>query len=182
MKPAAAFTNPSIGVRLSLLIVLNSSLALMSAGFALFGYESFLQRGAASRELSAQAGIIAESSTAALSFSDEAAAKQMLSALRGDSQIIEGIIYDANNRPFARYARTGSPISLPARAPKPPGVYFESGSVLVFQAIRIGNEVIGTVFLKSTNAVRARLRRYIGIVCLILFISQGLAMLLSARM
>ena len=55
---SAAVKNRSIGFRLSLLIVLNSSLALMSAGIALFGYESLLQRGAASRELSAQAGII----------------------------------------------------------------------------------------------------------------------------
>ena len=50
MTLSAAFTNRSIGARLSLLIVLNSSLALMSAGIALFGYESLLQRGAASRE------------------------------------------------------------------------------------------------------------------------------------
>jgi len=50
MTLSGAFTNRSIGARLSLLIVLNGSLALMSAGIALFGYESLLQRGAASRE------------------------------------------------------------------------------------------------------------------------------------
>jgi hypothetical protein len=37
MTMAAAFSNRPIGVRLSHLIVLNSSVALMSAGFALFG-------------------------------------------------------------------------------------------------------------------------------------------------
>jgi diguanylate cyclase (GGDEF)-like protein/PAS domain S-box-containing protein len=182
MTLAAAFTSKSIGVRLSLLIVLNSSVALMSAGFALFGYESYLQRGAASHELSAQAGIIAESSTAALSFTDERAATQTLAALRGDSQVVEGVIYDRNGRVFSRYAQTGVPAGSPAPQLREAGVYFEDGGVLVFQPIRLGDERIGTIYLKSNNGVRARLRQYVGIVCLVLMLSQGFALLLSFRM
>ncbi len=182
MTLSSAFKNRSIGVRLSLLIVLNSSLALMSAGIALFGYESFLQRGAASRELSAQAGIIAESSTAALSFADERAATQTLSALRGDTEVVEAVIYDRNERPFARYRQYGHSARSPAPQLRKPGVYFENGAVLVFQPIRLGNEKIGTIFLKSNNDVTARLRQYIGIVCLVLLFSQGFALMLSSRM
>jgi diguanylate cyclase (GGDEF)-like protein/PAS domain S-box-containing protein len=182
MTLAAAFTNRSIGVRLSLLIVLNSSLALMSAGIALFGYETFLQRGAASRELSAQAGIIADSSTAALSFADERAATQTLSALRGDTRVVEGVIYDRNELPFSRYRQAGSPAGSPAPQLREAGVYFENGAVLVFQPIRLANEKIGTIFLRSNNEVTARLRQYVGIVCLVLLLSQGLALLLSSRM
>jgi diguanylate cyclase (GGDEF)-like protein/PAS domain S-box-containing protein len=169
-------------VRLSLLIVLNSSLALMLAGFALFGYESFLQRGAASRQLSAQAGIIAESSTAALSFGDERAAAQTLAALRGDSSVAEGVIYDGNQRPFSRYLRAPSPAGSSAPPLRNAGIYFENGTVLVFQPIRLGGEEIGTILLKSNNDVRARLRQYIGIVCLVLLFSQALALTLSSRM
>jgi Periplasmic sensor domain len=62
-----------------------------------------LQRGAVARELSAQARILAESSTAALSFADERAARQTLAALRSDTQVVEGVIYDRNDRPFSRY-------------------------------------------------------------------------------
>jgi diguanylate cyclase (GGDEF)-like protein/PAS domain S-box-containing protein len=182
MRPAAAFSNRSIGVRLSLLIALNSSVALTSAGFALFGYESFLQRGAAARELSAQARIIAESSTAALSFSDERAATQTLAALRGDSHVVEGIVYDRNGRPFSRYERAGSPPASPAPQLRKTGVYFENGAVLVFQPIRLGDESLGTIFLKSNNEVRARLTQYVGIVCLVLLLSQGFALLLSYRL
>jgi diguanylate cyclase (GGDEF)-like protein/PAS domain S-box-containing protein len=182
MKRASAFRNKSIGVRISLLIVLNSSLALTSAGVALFGYESLLQRGAASRELSAQAGIIAETSTAALSFGDERAATQMLAALRSDSQVVECVIYDGKNRPFAQYRHAGLPTGSQPEALRPPGVYFVGGDVLVVRQIMMGDERAGTIFLKSTNEVSARLHRYVGIVCLILLISQGLALLLSARM
>ena len=182
MKLPAALTNNSIGVRISLLIVLNSTVALISAAIALFGYESFLQRGAASRQLSAQAGIIAESSTAALSFADQRAATNMLSALRGDSGVVEGVIYDGNDRPFAAYQRAGSLIAFRPPELRAAGVYFESGSVLVFQPIRLGDEKVGTIFLKSTSEVGARLGRYIGIVCLILLLSQALALLVSARL
>ncbi len=181
MKLPAAFTNNSIGVRISLLIALNSTVALALAGIALFGYESLVQRRAASRELSAQAGIIAESSTAALSFSDQRAATKMLSALRGDSHVVEGVIYDRDNRPFALYAQAASAIGSRPPALRPAGVYFESGAVLVFQPIRLGDENVGTIFLKSSSEVGARLRRYIGIVCLILLLSQGVALLVSAR-
>ena len=180
MTLSGAFTNRSIGARLSLLIVLNGSLALMSAGIALFGYESVLQRGAASRELSAQAGIIAESSTAALSFADERAATQTLSALRGDTQVVEGVIYDRNERPFSRYRKAGYPAASPAPQLRQAGVYFENGAVLVFQPIRLADEKIGTIFLKSNNAVTARLRQYVGIVCLVLLLSQAFAWLLSS--
>src|ERR1019366_6280795 len=133
MKLAKLFTDNSIRVRISLLIVLNSSLALALAGIALFGYESFLQRGAASRELLAQAGILAESSTAALSFRDERAASQTLAVLRGDSNVVEGVIYDRNERPFSRYAQFKDATGSPAPQARPAGVYFENGAVLVFQ-------------------------------------------------
>ncbi len=182
MTLSAVFKAGSIGARLSLLIVLNSSLALLSAGIALFGYESFLQRGAASRELSAQAGIIAESSTAALSFADDRAATQTLSALRGDTQVVEGVIYDRNERPFSQYRRAGSSAGSPAPKLRRDGVYFENGAVLVYQPIRLANEKIGTIFLKSNNAVGARLRQYVGIVCIVLLLSQGFALLFSSRM
>jgi diguanylate cyclase (GGDEF)-like protein/PAS domain S-box-containing protein len=178
----SVFTNRSIGIRLSLLIVLNSSLALTSAGIALFGYESYLQRGAASRELAAQAGIIAESSTAALSFADERAATQTLSALRGDTHVVEGVIYDVNDHPFSRYRQAGSSAGSPAPLLRQGGVYFENGAVLVFQPIRLGNEKIGTIFIKSNDDVRMRLRQYVGIVCLVLLFSQGFALLFSSRM
>jgi PAS domain S-box-containing protein len=182
MRLTAAFTDSSIKVRISLLIVMTCSLALSSAGIALFGYESFLQRGSASRELSAQAGIIAESSTAALSFRDERAAVQILSALRGDSQVVESAIYDSGNHLFARYQRTGSSPGSPPQRLRPPGVYFEGAAVLVFQPIKMGDERVGTIVLKSASEVGARLRRYVGIVCLVLVLSLGLALLLSAKM
>ena len=116
MKLNPVFANRSIRVRLSLLIALNSAVALVLAGIGLFGYESIQQRDTATRELAVEAGIIAENSTGALNFSDERAATQTLAALRGDSRLVEAVIYDQNGRSFARYHRAGVTIPDAARA------------------------------------------------------------------
>jgi PAS domain-containing protein len=61
-------------------------------------------------------------------------------------------------------------------------VYFENGAVLVFQPIRLGNQTLGTIFLKSNTGMHARLLEYVGIVCLVLVFSQVVALLLSSRL
>jgi diguanylate cyclase (GGDEF)-like protein/PAS domain S-box-containing protein len=179
MIMSAALANSSIRARLSILIVLNSSLALLLAGIALFGYETYQQREAATRELSSQAGILAETSTAALSFNDDRAAAQTLAALNGESHVVEAVIYDSNNVPFARYRREGIPTGISPVKPRPVGAYFEAGAVLVFQPIRLRGERIGTIFLRSTNEVSARLRRYTAILCLVMLLSLGVALVFS---
>jgi diguanylate cyclase (GGDEF)-like protein/PAS domain S-box-containing protein len=182
MKRLTAVRNSSIRSRLTLLVVLNGSLALLLVGTFLFGYEKFENREAATRELSTQARIVAVSSTAALSFADEPAATETLNALRADPNLVEAAIYDRHNRLFARFQR-GSSSGRPPEAPRRTGVYFENGNLLVSQPILLGREQIGAVLLKhSMSEVNLRLRRYTGIVCLVLLVSLGVALMLSARM
>ena len=180
MKLKGAIANSSIRARLSVLIILNSSLALLLAGVALFGYETYQQRQAATRELSANAGILAESATAALSFNDEHAAAQILAALRGDQNIVEAVIYDRYGLPFSRYQRDGK---LRSSSPplRPAGAYFENGTLLAFQSINLGPDRLGTILLRSTNDVYDRLRRFIVIVCVVMILSLGLSVLLGSR-
>jgi diguanylate cyclase (GGDEF)-like protein/PAS domain S-box-containing protein len=182
MKPVLSFTNRSIRVKLWTLIGLNSSLALLLAGLGLFGYESFQERRGAVGELSTQARIIAESSTAALSFSDDIAAAEVLGALRGDSHVVEATIYDQSNHALAHYVNASGVGASPPPHPPAIGAYLENGTVLVCEPVRLNNKQIGVVLLKSTmNEVYARLRRYTGIVCLVLLVSLGFALLLSSR-
>jgi len=181
MKLVRRFQDRSIRVRLSLLIVLNSGVALALAGVGLFGYESIQQRRAVTRELSTEARVLAGSAAAALRRGDVRAATEMLAALRDDSGPVEAIVYGPDNRPFARYGESAVPAESQASPARRAGIYFEDGSVLVFEPVKRNGERIGTVFLKSANDVRIRLRRYIVIVCLVLSLSLGLALLLSSR-
>ena len=173
--------NQSIRLRISTLLVLNSGMALLLASIALFAYENHQQRSAAARELSSQAGILAESSTAALTFNDEQAATQTLATLHSDSRVINAVIYDKNDRGFAVYSqgRAGKLSSL--AAPPPDGAQFEQGALLVVQPIRVRGERVGTILIRSSNQVYSRLVRYTGIVCVVAAVSLCLAWLLSFR-
>lgn len=187
MKRFVTVRNRSIRARLALIVGLNGSLALLLVGIFLFGYEKFERRDAATRETVTQARIVAASSTAALSFTDERAATETLTALRADPDLVEAALYDRNDRLFAWFERSpASPaggVARPPARPRQTGVYLEEGNLLVSEAVRLGRERIGTVFLKtSMEEVNSRLHRYTGLVCLVLMASLGIALLFSARM
>jgi diguanylate cyclase (GGDEF)-like protein/PAS domain S-box-containing protein len=175
----------SIRVKLWLLIVLNSSLALVLAAAGMLAYQRYVQRDEAAHKLIAQAGILAEGSMAPLSFDDARAARETLAALRGDSQVAEAIVYSNTGAAFARYDRAGAAAAAPAleysRARRD-GVYFEGDSVLTFQPVRVHGDRIGTIFVRATNDVNGQLRRYLQIMLLVVLVSLGLAMLLSSGM
>ncbi len=176
------FAFASIRVKLWLLIVLNSSLALLLAGAGMLVYQTYVQRGEAARALIAQAGILAESSMAPLSFDDAKAARETLAALRGDSQIAEAAVYDRQGAAFARYSRGRLATDGSSVGVRPDGAYFEDGDALTFQPVRLHGERIGTIFLRSTSDVNRQLRRYLAIMLLVFVVSLGLAMFLSSGM
>jgi diguanylate cyclase (GGDEF)-like protein/PAS domain S-box-containing protein len=179
MKLPFAIRNSSIRVRLSVLIILNSSMALLLAGIALFCYETYQQRQAATRELSANAGILAESVTAALSFNDPPAATKILAALHGDPNVEEAVIYDRNGIQFARYQRRGGKPAPPSPL-RPVGAYFENGALLEYHSVNLGAEELGTILLRSTNDVYSRLQRFTVIVVVVMLVSLGLSLVLGS--
>jgi diguanylate cyclase (GGDEF)-like protein/PAS domain S-box-containing protein len=179
---ARRLADSSIRVKLSLLIALNSSLALSIAGMALFGYESYQQRQSAVREVSAQASVLAESSEAAILFRDEKAAKQILAALRGDPDVIEAVIYDAHNAAFARYDRDSSARDGTPPPPREEGAYFANNELSVYRRIGADNERNGTILLKTANGVYGRMQRYLMIVVVVGLLSLAFALLLSTGM
>ena len=162
---AKAFKNSSIRTKLALLIVGTTSVALVLAGAGLLSYESYQYRGAATREMSALAEIVAAGSTAALSFGDKQAARETLTSLHGDRRLLRAVVYDKAGDPFAAYDQPGTAAAAAPGHPRPDGAYFEQGTLLLFQPIRFTGERIGTVLLVSSmSEVQTRLKRYAGIV------------------
>src|SRR5580658_2727391 len=82
MKVKRSLRNSSIRVKLLLLMALNSSFALLLAGISFLGYQAIQYRNTAARELITLADIVGANNTAALSFVDERAANETLTALR----------------------------------------------------------------------------------------------------
>ena len=178
-----ALRDMSIRQKLMLLMMLTSSAALLLACLAFVTYELVTMRQQMARELSALAGIIADNSTAALSFKDRKAAEETLSTLAAKEQIVAAALFDTRGAMFARYLRAGTaPGEVPDR-PEEAGYRFESGRLVLFAPVQMDRERIGTVFLQSDLSVMAaRLKRYTAIVVMVMAASSILALLLASRL
>ena len=178
-----AIKNSSIRTKLALLIVGTTSVALILAGGGLLTYESRQYRAAETREMSALAEIVAAGSTAALSFGDKQAARETLASLHGDSRMLRAVVYDKAGSFFAVYDRPGTGAAAAPGRPWADGAYFEQGTLLLFEPIKLTGERIGTVLLvSSTSEVQTRLKRYTGIVAIVLVGSLLLSLLAMARL
>jgi diguanylate cyclase (GGDEF)-like protein/PAS domain S-box-containing protein len=178
-----AFGNSSIQLKLSLLIILSCSLALILAGAGFLTYEAIQYRKTAAREVSAVADIVAASSTAALTFSDERAERETLAALRGDPRQIQAAVYNEANRLFATYQNPGVETDPPPADPRQDGAYFGDGVLLLFHPIKPQNQRIGTIMLKfSMNDAIARLWQSAEIIFALPIVSLILTLLVVARL
>ncbi len=175
--------NTSIGLKLSLLIVLSCSLALVLAGTGFVAYEAVQQRRTASREIVGLAEIIASSSTAALRFGDERAENETLLALASDRNQMQAAVYNDVNHLFSSYQRADT-AGLPApERPRPDGTYFEGATLTLFHPILDGGQRIGTLLLKtSLKDDYARLWDSVGLVCLMLMASLSGALAVVTRL
>ena len=180
---ANSIKNSSIRTKLSLLIVGTTSMALILAGGVLLGYESRQYRAAETREMSALAEIVAAGSTAALSFGDKQAARETLASLHGDRRLLRAVVYDKAGDSFGAYDQPGTGAAAAPAHPRQDGGYFEQDTLLLFEPIRLTGERIGTVLLvSSTSEVQTRLKRYTGIVGIVLVGSLLLSLLAMARL
>jgi PAS domain S-box-containing protein len=176
-----ALKESSIRVKLSVLTLLNCSIALLLAGICLFTCERYQQRQAAEQELIFQADLLAQSSAAPLSLHDQLAATQTLAALQGDPKIVEAVIYDRNAVPFAGFNRAGASYALSAERPRAEGAYFEDNCLFVFEPINLAGKRIGAIFIRATYATYALLLPYVGIVFVVMLTSLTLTLLIGWR-
>src|ERR1700689_1876292 len=97
--------NLSIRQKLQGIVMVTSGVALLvaSAVFTLYDRSTFLH--AKTQDLSASAKMVGSNSTAALSFSDAKAAREVLSALQAKQHVIHACIYDKDGKVFAQYSR-----------------------------------------------------------------------------
>src|SRR5256714_6319977 len=127
--------------------------------------------------------MVGNNSTAALKFDDAPGAKEVLSALRAESNIVAAWLCLSNGSAFASYSRDGQ---APGRSPKDTmgeGVKFMGDYLMLVRPIINRGERVGTVCLKSDlKALSARYRDYSAIVALLLAASTLVALMLSNRL
>jgi signal transduction histidine kinase len=165
--------------------MLGSTLALVASGVAFGVYDWLTFRESLARSLAVQAEILAANCQSAVIFRDDRSAVSTLEALSVEPGILAAAVYTADGARFAAYRREGEPEPPPHARHLPAGfgVRYETERVVVRKPIlRDDGAVVGTLVLLSDLAEEGRrLRRYAGIVALVLLGSVAMVYLISSR-
>ena len=176
------FHDWSIGRKLMVLMMATSSASLLLVCAVLLGYDVVTYRQATVEHLSNLVQIIADNSKAALSFSDQSAAREVLATLKAEPHITAACIFDKQGKPFAQYHPQGA-TSLEAPPLRSPGTYSEADHLAQYLPMRLSGDEIGVVYIESdTTELKQRYRSYAAIVALIMVFSWLASLLVVSRM
>lgn len=174
--------------KLTLVIMLVSSIGLLLAGTVIVAYEWGSYRQRMKEDLTTLAVIIGDQSTAALAFKDDKTANDILATLKGKPEIHAAVIYNAKAEAFAKYTRGDlKGLALPPKPPRP-GSRFNGDQLEVALDITERGEVSGTIYMQAgLEAMHAQLMRYVMIVAAVivllllatLFLSSGVQRVIS---
>ena len=134
--------------KLTLVILLTSSFALLLMGCALITYELVTFRRSLATNMSVLAEIIGANSTAALAFDDPKNAQEILSALAAERQVTAAAIYDGNGRIFASFPESSARSEFPIQ-PARDGYHFESTHFAMFRPISQEGKRLGTIYVRA---------------------------------
>ena len=175
------FRQSSIKRKLTSIIMLTSSIALLLACGAFVIYELFTFRGTLVSQLRGVARMTGKNCAAYLSFDKPGDAQKNLDNLIGDPQITAACIYK-DGRVWAKFPATLKNDALPAHSTA--SHRFEKDVLFLFEPITDPDGApLGTLLLQSNLAqMYSSLRRYVGIVTVVLVLSLIVALALSARL
>ncbi len=179
------FKNLSIRHKLQVIVMGISTAAMVLACGALGAYEIINFRRSLIAEMSVLSRIVADRTTASISFNDPAVADETLAALVAKHSVVSAHIHDIKGNLFAQYHRkdTAKEISLPnLPASSEEGWRFESGYLFMSQPILLDREKIGTVCITSDmEDMYGLIRRYLGVAFAVLSGSLLLVFYLLAK-
>ena len=172
----------SIRRKLTLITMTTTVVALVMACAAFLAYEVLTFRGKMARDLAILADVIGTNSTGALAFSDETAARDALSALQAQPNVVAACTSDKHGQPFARYARTGVEGAVVPESAGDEATVIGTSSIGVLRRVRLDGETIGTVFILSDlGEFQGRIRRYAIIMLAVLLTASLVALALARR-
>jgi two-component system, NtrC family, sensor kinase len=172
----------SIKTKLNLLTFVVGGVALLLSAAAFVINDVQMIRSSKEQQLSALAKVLGSNSTAALTFDDAAAAREILASIALQPTVKNACLFDAKGRVFAAYPATATASELPAEPP-PEGYRYRENYIEVAQSIVHDKAYVGTVFLQAgMDDLRAQLLHYVAIVAVVLPLSLAAAMGFSQRL
>ena len=173
----------SIRFKLQGMVVISCGVALLvaSAAFTVYDRATFLR--AKTADLIASAKMVGSNSTAALTFHDPIAAREILSALRARPHVDNACIYDSNGKVFATYSREQAQADFCPSPARGSGSAITARHMILFRPIVLDGDIIGTIFIEEDlQDLNDRLIRFLEIDFAVLLGSLAVAFLLSSRL
>lgn len=181
-----ALHHATIGQKIAYLILFVSLITLSLGGAAFIAYQFVSARHALVHDLTTQAAIISNLASAALAFSDNQGAHEILASLKAKPNILEGTIYTPAGDVFAYFQRfnekpTASVALLGVSAE--PSSYQQHGILYVVYPIVLEQQWLGRVYLSSSLAMLyQQVWQVVGIAMAVLVASWVIALLLGQRL
>jgi signal transduction histidine kinase len=173
--------NVPIRQKLMLIALLTTGGTLLLAGTALILFNAERFRREMVVDLSTLAEIVAQNSTAVLSFKDTVAGTETLRSLSARKPIVAAGLYGKDGRLLARYQRDPG-VELPPR-PAEDSADFGDDGLVVFHPVKLKGERIGTVYLRSDLSELTSRIEVQALTVGAVFLASGLAALfLSSRL
>lgn len=165
--------------KLMVMFLLTSGAAAVMTGLCYSAYDFLTFRRETVLQLATLGEVIASNSTAALAFSSDEDAREILSALKANRHIMAAALYTETGELFAHYPAGLDAAALPA-GPEPDGRRFDEEGLSSFEPVAHGGKRLGTLYLRSSlDPIYDRLRVHGGVVLLVVAGAMGLALLLS---
>jgi signal transduction histidine kinase/ActR/RegA family two-component response regulator len=178
------FRDIPIRRKLTVVIVMTSTLTLLLACIAFVAYERVTFRDAALGRLATQAAIVGDNTSSAVVFDDAPAAARTLAALKAEPNVLGAALYRTDGTRFATYVRADAPeVELPARFPASDrGHRFAPNRLTLWRPMTVDAERVGTVVIVADlTEIESRVRSYIGIAALVFLLSVAAAVVMSSQ-
>ncbi|HEV2205393.1 MAG TPA: PAS domain S-box protein [Candidatus Acidoferrales bacterium] len=160
-------------------ITCGAATILACAVFAIYDVASF--QASLKQELATIAEITASNTSAALAFNDASAATKILGSLSAHKHIIDACVYQRDGSVLASYTKEPSNHRPVFPQPEPDRAGLRGRYIVVFRAVRLNGERIGTVYLKSDLLqLYSRGTRFAEILLIVTLLSLAAAYLLSS--
>jgi PAS domain S-box-containing protein len=134
--------------KLTVVILLTTTLALLLMGTGLITYELVTFRRTLVGNMNVLADIVGDNSSAALEFDNVAEAEEILAALAAEPQITAASLYKPDGSLFARYPARAPLDDFPVQA-APAGYRFDQTHFVMFDEIIYQGKRVGTIFLQA---------------------------------
>jgi len=176
------FGDLSIRHKLTVLFMAISGITAMAVSCPMVVYDVLTFRHAVALNLAVLGDVLAGNSTAALTFRDAEAARDVLRALRAEPNVTAACIYTPDGKAFAKYTRDEADSGFLPPVPLAETTQFKNGHLIQFRKITLAGESIGTLYLESDlGRLHARLRGYAITSVSTLLVTFCMAFLLASR-